>query len=154
MGRGDERLKAPLPKEDAVDADGSDQQHRRRHRTRHRTRHRREVHLPHDTVEDVEALLKGQRQEEARQQLNTGLHDAQFLEEAGPVAIQPFGLGLRPRPAIPILVGLGMVDVHVTRSSMAVVATSGVPSASRNKPGEGAKRHCSGEDSVLRFTSG
>ncbi|MDT5238108.1 MAG: hypothetical protein QOD97_306, partial [Mycobacterium sp.] len=42
------------------------------------------------------------------------LHHAQFLQEVRPVAIQPFGFGLRANGPIPLLVVLGTVDVHTT----------------------------------------
>lgn len=69
----------------------------------------------HGTVENVEALLGGQREERTRQQLDAGLHHAQFLEQARPVAVQALGRGLRPPIPVLALVILGMFDVHVTR---------------------------------------
>lgn len=44
---------------------------------------------------------------------DTGLRYPQFLQQAGPIAVQSLRFGLRPRGLIPNLVAFGMVDVHM-----------------------------------------
>ena len=58
-------------------------------------------------IEDVEALLKRQRQQQTGQQLHTGLHDPQLLQQTGPIAVQPFGFGFGASGAIPLLIVSG-----------------------------------------------
>jgi hypothetical protein len=71
-------------------------------------------------------LLKRQRQQETGEQLDAGLGNPQFLQQAGPIAVQP----LRFRfVAIPIpLLGLGMLHVRhrsiLTAPSVAVARSA------------------------------
>ena len=82
----------------------------------------RQVDDLHIIIEDVEALLKRQRQQKSGQQLHTGLHNTQLLKQAGPVAIQPFSFGLVPTvvralgihraivsPALPVRSGFRLI---------------------------------------------
>jgi hypothetical protein len=45
--------------------------------------------------------------------LNAGLRDPQLLEQARPIAFQPFDFGLRASAVIPSVVALGVVNIHV-----------------------------------------
>jgi hypothetical protein len=107
-------LEPVLAEQDPVHRNGGHQRQRRGDRTRHG----RGVDAAHQFVEPVETLLKGQGQQESGQQLNAGLCHSQLLEQGGPITVQPFGFGLRTGLVIPVLVSLGVVDIHdVTASS-------------------------------------
>ena len=64
------------------------------------------------SLENVESLLERQRQQEPGEQLHAGLHHPQFLQQAGPVAVEPFGFGFAALSAIPSLVVFRVVDIH------------------------------------------
>ncbi|GLE58026.1 hypothetical protein NJBCHELONAE_33360 [Mycobacteroides chelonae] len=76
-------------------------------------------------IEHDESLLEGEREQQARQQLDAGFHDPQFLQEARPVSVKPFGHILMASPHVPQLVAFRVVDVH----------PSVVPRLGRTKPG-------------------
>ena len=56
-------------------------------------------------VEDRESLLERQREQKAGQQLDTGEHDAKFLEQARPVSVQPLSARFGPFDAVPGVCG-------------------------------------------------
>ena len=88
-------------------ADRCDQQDGRSDRTRDRD----EIDGAHGAVEQSEALLERQGQQKAGEQLNTGLRHSQLLQQARPIAVQPFGFRL-VAIRIPALLRFRMLDIH------------------------------------------
>jgi hypothetical protein len=104
-----QHLQAMPAEQQPMNADRGDEQNR----CAHRTSHRRQIRRPHLLIENVEPLLERERQEEPGEQLHAGLHHPEFLQQAGPVAVEPLGFGLAALIAIPSLVVFRVVDIHV-----------------------------------------
>lgn len=77
-----------------------------------RTSDRHEIDDPHGLVEHRESFLERQSQQQAGEQLDTGLHDPQFLQQAAPVTVKPFGFRFMPGGLVPALIQLGTVRIH------------------------------------------
>ena len=70
-------------KQQAMHRDRSLQQHR----GGDRAAHRRQIDHPHGGAQRVEAGLERQRQQRTGEQLDAGLNDPQFLQQAEPIAV-------------------------------------------------------------------
>ena len=90
MRSGYQGVKAVPTEQQPVHADRRHQQHRRADLASDRD----QVHPAHNAVELGEALLERKCQQEPGEQRDTGLRDSQFLQQAGPIAVQPFGFRL------------------------------------------------------------
>jgi hypothetical protein len=69
----------------------------RRQRRGDRARHGGGIDGAHRVVKPAEALVKPECQQQSGRQLDAGLRDPQLVQQAGLIAIQRFGFGLRAR---------------------------------------------------------
>ena len=90
MRRRDQSLQAVLSEENSMHRYRGDEQDG----GSHGAADRRQVEHPHRVVERLKALLKRQGEQKSGEQLNTGLNDAQLLQQARRVAVEPLCVGL------------------------------------------------------------
>ncbi len=133
MRRRNEHGKSMPPKQNSVHSHGGDE----KHGGGDRACHGGEVNDPHRVIENVEALLEGEGQEQAGQQLHTGLYDPQLLQEAGPISVEPFGDGLVTLRLVPLLVVPRVVNVHMSMIPREPVIGKTAKGLSRSTPGYG-----------------
>jgi hypothetical protein len=74
--------------------------------------HRREVEQLQFFIERGEALLEGQRKQEAGEQLDSGQHDAQLLQQRCPVAVETLSARLVALISVPHIAGNHCCRAH------------------------------------------
>ena len=73
------------------------------------------------------------------EQLNAGLHDPQLLQQARPIAVQPLRFGFGAGSTIPLLIILGVVDIHILDHR-----------TSQGAPETGVRAGCSGYAATMQ----
>ena len=101
------------PKQQAVKADRGDQQNGGTDGEGHRD----QVDDPQLVPQILEAVMERQGQQQAGEELDSGLYHPQFLQKAEPVTVQPLRARLMTSVFVPALVTLKVIHVDLVGSS-------------------------------------